>query len=188
MSDSKTIPSQTNIPSINPYLHPVAVVLAWVIPGLGHIVMGKVTRGLILTITILSIYTAGIFIGGIGVIDSRSVESTGGKRPFSLWFLGQSLIGPSLALNYYNHKLQLQYAQQQRNDYNSTDDGVYPFKTIKDAPYEPSFSKTNEQALVYTSLAGLLNLLTIIDLIFLHETQKLAKNISNSKSQLQATL
>ncbi len=157
-----------DVAGVHPILHVLAVLLGWLLPGLGHVLIGKAARGVILGVTILMIYLGGIFIGGIGVIDSQSPEAEdGGKRPLALWFLGQALIAPSLGLNIYNHHLQEVYRDEVLSEEYSENDAWYPFVDTAKAPYEPSFSKTHEQGLLYTSLAGLLNLLVLIDLVFL---------------------
>ena len=76
--------------------HPGGAVAAWLLPGLGHIIVGQTRRGMILMVTLLGLYLAGLFIGGIDVIDSRDDR---------LWFVGQCLMGPITPLidRYHQH-------------------------------------------------------------------------------------
>jgi len=66
-----------------------AAVAAWLLPGLGHVLLGQRRRGLLLLGAILGLYLAGLLIGGIDVIDSRQDR---------LWYYGQVLAGPQTFL------------------------------------------------------------------------------------------
>ena len=65
MSTDSTEP----IPQWNPH----AAVAGWLIPGLGHWLLGMRKRGVILCIAITSLWLSGIAIGGIGVIDAHDM-------------------------------------------------------------------------------------------------------------------
>ncbi len=123
--------------------HAVAGVLAWLLPGMGHFVLGERRRGGILFVSIGVLWLAGLLIGGVGVCDRQ-------ERPF--WYLGQMLVAPTWAVNSYNQRL------KQRPS--------YPPLPGRPHDYEPSFGHVNEQGVLYTALAGLLNLLAMIDVIF----------------------
>ena len=113
---------------------------AWLLPGLGHWLLGERKRGAILVGSIGGLWIAGLLIGGIGVIDRRSHPA---------WFAGQILTAPSLAI---------QYATGQpvhRQNGRSPSDP---------SSFQPSFGRVKEQGILFTSLAGLLNLLTMIDI------------------------
>lgn len=127
----------------------VALVGAWLFPGLGHWLIGDRARGSILCVTILVIWTAGFLIGGISTFDHNDHR---------WWFVGQSLTAPSVAANLAFQKI------------SAGENGRQPLPPTPDRPsyqpaYEPSFGKTNEQGILYTTLAGLLNLLTMIDVL-----------------------
>jgi len=108
---------------------------AWLLPGLGHWLLGERQRAAILAGSIGGLWIAGLLIGGIGVID---------RKAHPAWFVGQILTAPSLAIQYANG--QLDHMQ----------DRQVP-------AHQPSFGRVREQGILYTALAGLLNLLTIID-------------------------
>lgn len=38
--------------------------LAWLVPGLGHFIQGRALRGLVSSLTILTMFALGVFIGG----------------------------------------------------------------------------------------------------------------------------
>ena len=39
-------------------------ILAWLVPGLGHLLQGRVVRGLVSSLTVLLIFVVGVAIGG----------------------------------------------------------------------------------------------------------------------------
>ncbi len=114
-----------------------SLVAGWVVPGLGHWLIGQRQRGVIILVSIGLLWLGGLAIGGIGVCDRQ-------KHP--AWFLGQMLVAPALAVNYYQHRLASGSSGQP-------------------GAFEPSYGHMKEQGILYTALAGLLNLLTLIDLI-----------------------
>ena len=65
-----------------PAMVPIYLGLTWLCPGLGHVLMGDVRRGLILGITIWGLFLSGLLIGGVGVVDSKLNRA---------WFLGQQM-------------------------------------------------------------------------------------------------
>lgn len=122
------------------HFHPLAAVATWLIPGWGHYLLGERKRGVILTTSIGLLWMAGVTLGGVGVC-SRA------ERPF--WFLGQMLIAPSWGINWYQGQLKMESGTE---------------GTI--ALADPSSSRTGEQGVLYTALAGMLNLLAVIDVAY----------------------
>ena len=121
-----------------------AAVAAWLLPGMGHYLIGERRRGSILAATVGTIWLAGLLIGGISVVDWRDHPA---------WFLGQMLMAPSVAAN---------FAHQYLRDQNPN-----PVPNQRIAPrYEPSFGQVYEQGMLYTLLAGLMNLLAIMDVSY----------------------
>jgi hypothetical protein len=64
---------------------PVALVLAIVFPGLGHYYLGQRRRAPFICLGVLGLFLSGMLIGGIDCIDRR-------ENP--VWFAGQALVGP----------------------------------------------------------------------------------------------
>lgn len=129
-----------------------AAIAAWVFPGLGHALSGDLKRGIILAIAIMTLWTGGLLIGGISVIESRSPLGQ-----FHPWFLGQALIAPSLIIEY-NH-----------DRYRAVTGGKPPqpeTETGEPALYEPAYGRPHEMGTLFTALAGLLNLLAILDVLY----------------------
>jgi hypothetical protein len=130
--------------------------LAWLIPGLGHIVLGHKTRGIICLVAVTLTYWTGVAIGGVGVVDSKRPPrfSTAHSQEYyegtpravqsrSWWFFGQIMAGG------------------------------YTLGAMTVSRYVDSHSPTGtprylawpsgDIAAVYTGVAGLLNLLIIMD-------------------------
>ncbi len=126
-------------------LNVAAAVLGWVLPGLGHFVLGQTARGLILAVTIGSLWMGGLLIGGITVIDRQNHPA---------WFVGQMGVAPSWVVNRVHDNLRSRW---QREAGTSPD---------AEPGYIVAYGKPEEQGILYTALAGLLNLLAIIDVLF----------------------
>ena len=114
----------------------MAGLLAWIIPGAGHIFIGDRLRGVICMAAIVLTFWSGVAIGGVrGTIDPH-------ERP--LWFLAQLCAGSNAALGYAIRQATI-----------SADD----FSERK--PPAPWVSA--EIGVHYTGVAGLLNILVILD-------------------------
>jgi hypothetical protein len=127
-----------------PQWHILAPTLTWIIPGLGHWIIGQRRRGIILMVTIPSLWISGLLIGGLGSCNRD-------RNP--AWFMAQSLFAPSILVNHYQSK-----------------NTAYPLGKYEDPDLnawkvEPSFGHANEQGILYTALAGLLNLFCTLDII-----------------------
>ncbi len=117
---------------------PVAALLTWVLPGLGHIYTGHKVRGIIFMAVIAATFWGGVAIGG--------VKTTVQPQERTAWFMAQICTGvhatAALALS----------------------------RQIEDKPayeYSPyvAFSPAEDVAVVYTGVAGLLNVLVIFDVL-----------------------
>ncbi|MEM9753049.1 MAG: DUF6677 family protein [Planctomycetota bacterium] len=128
-----------------PGMNLAAAVLGWALPGLGHLALGHTARGLILAVTIGSLWLGGLLIGGVSVIDRRDHPG---------WFIGQMMIAPSWVVDRYHDHL-----RQAWNQRVGTEPNV-------DRGFVPAHGKPEEQGTLYIWLAGLLNLLAIIDALY----------------------
>ncbi len=131
---------QTVRPNL-PQWHPLEALAAWLVPGLGHVMLGQRARGVIVGVTILSLYLGGLLIGGISVID---------RQAHFAWFFGQAIVAPTLALQWTHNRL----------DY-----GGKP-NPVTNPAYTPALGRPDEQGVLFTALAGLLNLLAIVDVVY----------------------
>lgn len=106
----------------------VSSVLAWVIPGLGHIASGRVMRGIVFAIIVLS-----LFLGGI-LLDGKVYRPEPGQPLSYLAAVGAAGVG-------------LPYVAAHQAGWNLGD--------IR--------SESHEYGNTFTLLAGLLNLLIVLD-------------------------
>lgn len=148
-------------------LHPGPAVAAWIYPGLGHILIGEPKRGLIVMISLTFLFVCGLLIGGVDSIDYRTQK---------LWFAGQCLFSPvAPAMGYYHETLDRNMVQrieayqldQRRNHQRNLDEDDALLEILRtnphSLPYIKSTGRVNEMGTLYCAMAGLLNLLAIID-------------------------
>lgn len=131
-----------------------AAVAGWVLPGLGHLLIGQTRRGLVLAITIGTLWLIGLLLGGLSVVD---------RDDHPAWFLGQMLLAPSLAADRYRQHL---VESQEQAYFDEMQRGIDVFVPAYDPPFEPAFGRPQEQGTLFTCVAGLLNLLAIIDVLY----------------------
>jgi hypothetical protein len=108
----------------------IVALLAWLVPGVGHFVLKEKKRAIIIFVTIVMIFSTGLYVGSIGVIDPV------GAWP---WYLAQIMNSPMVII--VGHL---------------TAGGGFPV-----------YGKPNEIGQMYTSIAGLLNLLCIVNAVYL---------------------
>ena len=125
---------------------PSFAILSWFLPGLGHIALGQRRRGCILMAVILSLWLAGTLIGGIGVFDRT-------LRRENIVGYGQIFMAASIGMD------MLVHAKIKSADETTIDN-------LDEAPFQPSLARVNEQGTLYTALAGLLNLLVMLDALY----------------------
>jgi hypothetical protein len=134
---------------------PVIALAAWFVPGLGHWLVGERTRGIMIGVTVVVLYVAGLLIGGVRVIEVPTYDANGQKitntstlnevrsKP---WSIAQVMAGP------------LGVASGAASVWAA---GLDP------ATGEPrgvrSHARVNEIGTLYTAVAGMLNLLAILD-------------------------
>ena len=119
-----------------------AAIAAWVLPGLGHWWLGEKQRGSILAASIGVRWLAGFILGGISVFDHK-------EHPGWFW-LAQVHLAPAIGAD---------FALQELKTHGTPLPNNHP-------AYEPGFGRVSEQGILYTALAGLLNLLAIMDVIY----------------------
>lgn len=149
----------------SPAMDPVAGILAIILPGAGHWYQGQVKRGVLIGVGVLGLFFGGIFIGGIDVVDSKQDR---------LWFLGQVLVGPvALATDYvhqHHFKALDPITGQPRSPMPGEIKGPDGRWTAGPAgsrpPISKSLGKMNEIGTLYGTVAGMLNLVVVIDALF----------------------
>ena len=141
---SETEPAQT--PAVRPWnrrgFSLKAGLAAIVFPGLGHMALGLRRRGRLIALGVLGLFFVGLLIGGLDAVDSRNDR---------WWFAGQALVGPiAVATDAVHQTLH-------RHDL--------------DNPNRPptigaGLGRINEVAMLAGALAGMMNLIAIIDALF----------------------
>lgn len=134
----------------SPRWHFAGALAAWLVPGLGHWLLGQHKRGVILLVSIGLLWTSGFFIGGVGVFD---------RKDHPIWFIGQMLIAPSIVVEGWDRSLK-------------GPDALPPRPDAAVIPYTPSYGHVHEQGVLYTALAGMLNLLAIMDVLYQDPTAR----------------
>jgi hypothetical protein len=109
--------------------------LAWLVPGAGHLLIKEQKRAIIIFTTIALTFCAGLYVGSIGVINPV------GAKP---WYVAQIMNSPIVAVLGY---------------------------VVTTGDYSV-FGRPNEIGQIYTSIAGLLNLLCIVNAVYLAHLRK----------------
>jgi hypothetical protein len=124
---------------------PVVALAGWVLPGLGYWLIGQRGRAIACGVTILAVFFSGILIAGVRVVQAPDMSGPGNtfqrvlQRP---WFIGQVLTGP----------LGISAAM--------ISDRLAASPTYR---HIETKARLAEIGTLYTAVAGMLNLLTIID-------------------------
>ncbi len=136
-----------------PRFQPVAAILALILPGLGYVALGQIRRALYVGGAILGLIAGGLLVGGIDSIDSK-------EDP--LWFGVQALAGPTTFGLDYLHQNHFKIT-------NAAGKKITPLpgSGAKGGASAPSprkgLSRINDVGMLYVALAGMLNLIAIID-------------------------
>jgi len=123
----------------------VVGVAAWLVPGGGHFLLNERRRAAIIFVAVVLTFLTGLYVGSIGVVDPI------GAKP---WYAAQIMNTPAVAL-LGSHVAKAQEQAKQQGD--------------RDLAY-PVYGRAAEVGQIYTSIAGLLNLLCIVNAIYVaHE-------------------
>ncbi|MBI4578928.1 MAG: hypothetical protein HY718_04445 [Planctomycetes bacterium] len=126
----------------------IAAVASWVLPGLGHLLIGERTRGIIFIVVVTLTFWTGVAIGG--------VKNTVSPADRTLWFAGQICAG--------GHSLLALACGAAVGTPQET--GRHPAMLI-------GYGRTEEVSVVYTAIAGMLNILIILDVLVRAERRSL---------------
>ena len=110
---------------------------AWAIPGAGHFIIKERKRAIVIFLTITLTFLTGLYIGSIGVIDP-----VGGR----IWFFGQIMTSPSVGI----------IGNITETSVTETGEKTYT-----------SLGHPGAIGQIYTSTAGLLNLLCILSSVYM---------------------
>jgi len=135
----------------------LALVLAWMVPGLGHFYQGRMAKGVLYLVSILSLFLMGLAMGDWQIVYWRWVNPISNTETFCFNYLGQFWAGlvalPALIQGSLEWKglEPISWLYMARPDAN-TINGLYPAK-----------GKFVEIGTLYTTVAGLLNILAMYD-------------------------
>lgn len=139
---------------------PAALVLAVILPGLGHLLRRQTWRGGWICGGVLGLFFGGILIGGIDVVDSKEDR---------VWFLGEALVGPIAFGVDHIHQRHLKVMDPEQGVLRSAFPGEgrdaatglpIPGGT---PPNTKSIGRVNELGTLFATIAGMLNLIAIVD-------------------------
>ncbi|HEV3122035.1 MAG TPA: DUF6677 family protein [Isosphaeraceae bacterium] len=135
----------------------LAALLAWLVPGLGHIYQGRYAKGVLYFTCILGLFGLGFYLGDGQVVYWKWVNPLVDPDNFRLYYIGQFFAGlvalPALiqaTLDAWGHGLIL-----------------WGFEAMPDVAtlnsLHPKLGKLVEVGSVYTTIAGLVNIFAIYD-------------------------
>jgi hypothetical protein len=142
------------VPLHNAYL---AAFLAWLVPGLGHLYQRRTAKAILYATCILGLYFVGFTLGEAKIVYWRWVNPFNNPDKFCLHYVGQFFVGlPALPALIQSTLVHYGYepifggfmAEPHQNVINSL---------------LPRFGKLIEVGTIYTTMAGLLNILAIYD-------------------------
>jgi uncharacterized protein DUF6677 len=149
-----------NLPPPRERFEPVAAVLAFLLPGAGHFFLGERKRAGLIAMGILGLFFGGILIGGIDVID---------RREDTIWFAGQALVGPlAFGVDHLHQQYFKVFDQGQLRSARPGESRDPQGRAIAAAPGQlppntKSLGRMNELGTLFATIAGMLNLIVIID-------------------------
>lgn len=130
----------------------VAAIMGWLVPGLGHMWIGHVQRGIFAMIGILGLFAGGLLLGGVGVVD---------RKDNSLWFMAQAGAGPAaFAADWANTAWVKSGAVGELLDAPTP---MMPRSTGSKVSSLRSVTSVHEIAILYCSMAGLMNVVVLLD-------------------------
>jgi len=143
----------------------VAAALAWLLPGAGHVYLGRWKRGIILFLAIAATFWTGVAVGGVMTVDSRYDR---------WWFYAQSLTGVHGLVGWCRQHRQYEAldrdprVQQETSTSNDRSDRrQMRSDQLLQAEGKSLAYPAENIARAYTGVAGLLNLLCIFDALML---------------------
>jgi hypothetical protein len=117
---------------------PIIAIVTWLVPGSGYLLLGQYARGLTIGFTILVLFALGCLIGGIHVVDPP-VFTVGHGNYVHAIFEKPAYIGQFLT-------------------------GIIGLIAGWLGPSQPaSHARVSDIGILYTAVAGMLNLMAIID-------------------------
>ncbi len=117
----------------------VVGLVAWAVPGGGHFIIKERKRGIIIFVTVTLTFLAGLYVGSIAVIDREHAKP---------WYYAQIMTSPVVGLIANTVEMSLTEADKPKRKY-------------------VSYGRGHDVGQIYTSVAGMLNLLCIISAVYM---------------------
>ena len=120
---------------------PLVALAGWLVPGAGYWLIGHRRRGLVVGVSVVVLFALGVLVAGIAVVEAPTLSGGGSlvarilQKP---WFLGQVMTGPMGLICAW-----------------IGDSVAHDYPAAK--------ARLGEIGTLYTAVAGMLNLLAIID-------------------------
>ncbi len=112
---------------------------AWAVPGGGHFIIKERKRGIIIFVTVTLTFLAGLYVGSIAVVDRV------GAKP---WYDALIMSSPVVGLIANKVVMSKTYVDETK-------------------PMFVSYGRSYDVGQIYTSVAGMLNLLCIISAVYM---------------------
>jgi hypothetical protein len=141
-----------------PDLDLFAAGLAWLLPGLGHFKLGQRRRGILIMFGVLFMFLGGVLVGGVDCVD---------RKRDKLWFMAQAVCGPvAFAADYVNQRYTKTLPRNWEYTYSNTKPGDQAHDEIVAQLKTISLGRVNEAGTLFCALAGLMNLVAILDALY----------------------
>ncbi len=132
--------------------NPLAAGLGWLLPGLGHYVIGERARGGLVLCGVAFLWITGLLIGGIDSVD---------RKEDKLWFYAQAGSGPiAFVVDGLNTSLLKSGKMGELID--APNPSRNPASAKQVSSYK-SVAQMNEYGTLFTALAGLMNIVALLD-------------------------
>ena len=133
----------------------LVAIASWILPGAGHFLVGDRKRGIIFLVAIALAFWIGIAVGG--------VKNTVSPSERSLWFVAQIFAGGhSLVALAWGHFI------------------PDPAKSGQFVTDVIGYGRTEEVSVIYTAVAGMLNILVILDALVRAEQKAMGVSIPST--------
>jgi hypothetical protein len=137
---------------------PARLLAACAFPGLGHFLAGDKPRAAAIAAGVMGLFTTGLLVGGIDAID---------RKEDAEWFIAQAFVGPAAIAVDWFHQNRCKVADAGHLRSALPFEGRDPItaKPLQGGtpPNQKSVGKMNEIGTLAVALAGMVNLIAIID-------------------------
>lgn len=127
-----------------------AAILAWILPGLGHMKVGETARGRMILLGVGGLFLLGVLVGGVDCVD---------RREDGMWFIAQAGTGGlAFATDYANTAL-LKSGKVGELLPLAVQSGTIMVSSFKGA------GPSNEIGTLLCGLAGMMNVIAVLDVL-----------------------